>query len=101
VLKYWRAIAVALLPLALYFIPRESLFEHSHTLCLVHNLTGEECWGCGMTRALASVLYLDFESAWGYHRGVVVVAPLLVWLWVKWIYKELRGVEPRNDENNK
>jgi hypothetical protein len=54
-----------------------------------------------MTRALASVLYLDFESAWGYHRGVVVVAPLLVWLWVKWIYKELPGVEPRNGENNK
>ena len=100
-LKYWRAIAVALLPLALYFIPRESLFEHTHTLCVVHNLTGEECWGCGMTRALASVLYLDFESAWTYHRGVAVVAPLLGWLWLKWIYKELRGVKLRNEENDK
>ena len=95
VLKYWRAIAVVLLPLALYFIPRESLFEHTHTLCLVHNLTGEECWGCGMTRALVSLLYLDFDAAWAYHRGVVVVAPLLVWIWAKWIYNEVRRASGR------
>lgn len=100
VVKYWRAIAVALLPLALYFIPRESLFDHTHTLCLVHNLTGAECWGCGMTRAVVSVMYLDFEAAWAYNRAVVVVAPLLVWLWLKWIYRELRRAELRNDENN-
>ena len=84
-MKYWRAVAVALLPLALYFIPRESFFEHTHTLCLVHWFTGEECWGCGMTRALASVAYLDFEAAWGYNRAVVVVAPLLLYIWLKWI----------------
>ena len=95
VLKYWRAIAVVLLPLALYFIPRESFFEHTHTLCLVHNLTGEECWGCGMTRALVSLLYLDFDAAWAYHRGVVVVAPLLVWIWAKWIYNEVRRAAGR------
>ena len=94
-MKYWRAIAVVLLPLALYFIPRESLFEHTHTLCLVHNLTGEECWGCGMTRALVSLLYLDFDAAWAYHRGVVVVAPLLVWIWAKWIYNEVRRASGR------
>ena len=85
--KYRRAVAVALLPLALYFIPRESFFEHTHTLCLVHCLTGEECWGCGMSRALLSLMYLDFESAWAYHRGVVVVVPVLAWLWLKWIYR--------------
>lgn len=90
--KYWRAIAVALLPLALYFIPRESFMTHTHTLCLVHNLTGEECWGCGMSRALMSLLYLDFESAWAYHRGVVVVAPILLWLWVKWIYRLVKQI---------
>ena len=91
--KYWRAAAVALLPLALYFIPRESFFTHQHTLCLVHNLTGAECWGCGMARALMSLMYLDFDAAWDYHRGVVVVAPLLAWLWVKWIIEEVRRIE--------
>ena len=83
--KYWRAITVGLLPAFVYLIPLEWLFDEGHTLCLFHNLTGQECWGCGMTRALASVAYLDFGAAWGYNRAVVVVAPLLLYIWLKWI----------------
>ena len=83
--KYWRAITVGLLPAFVYLIPLEWLFDEGYTLCLFHNLTGQECWGCGMTRALASVAYLDFEAAWGYNRVVVVVAPLLLYIWLKWI----------------
>ena len=85
--KYWRAITVGLLPAFVYLIPLEWLFDEGHTLCLFHNLTGQECWGCGMTRALASVAYLDFEAAWGYNRAVVVVAPLLLYIWLKWILR--------------
>ena len=85
--KYWRAAVVALAPLCIYVIPKEWLFGESHTLCLFHNLTGRDCWGCGMTRAMASVAYLDFEAAWDYNRAVVVVAPLLVWLWGKWVWQ--------------
>ena len=93
--KYWREITVGLLPAFLYLIPREWLFDEGHTLCLFHNLTGQECWGCGMTRALASVAYLDFEAAWGYNRAVVVVAPLLLYIWRKWILRLI------NDANGK
>ena len=93
--KYWRAITVGLLPAFVYLIPLECLFDEGHTLCLFHNLTGQECWGCGMTRALASVAYLDFEAAWGYNRAVVVVAPLLLYIWLKWILRLI------NDANGK
>ena len=92
-LKYWRVVAVAMLPLTLYLIPRDNFFAHQHTLCLFHNLFGKECWGCGMSRALLSLMYLDFDTAWDYHRGVVVVAPLLVWQWGKWIVREVRRVK--------
>ena len=85
-MKRWRAVAVALLPLLIYLVPERWIMQ-GHTLCLVHNLLGVECWGCGMTRALYSVAHLDFAAAWAYHRGVVVVAPVLAWLWVKWIYR--------------
>lgn len=92
-MKYWRAIVVALLPWVLYFIPRDSFFEHQHTLCLFDNLLGRECWGCGMSRALLSLMYLDFEAAWNYHHGIIVVAPVLVWLWGKRIVWEVRRVK--------
>lgn len=87
VLKYWRAVVVALAPLCVYIIPKWWLFDESHTLCLFHNLMGQDCWGCGMTRALVSVAYLDFYGAWHYNRAVIVVAPLLVWLWGKWVWQ--------------
>ena len=85
-MKHIKVVLVALLPFAVYLLPEPWIMQ-GDTLCLAHNLFGVECWGCGMTRALYSVAHLDFESAWAYHRGVVVVAPVLAWLWVKWIYK--------------
>ena len=66
-------------------MPHNWLFDEGHTLCLWHNLTGENCWGCGMLRALVSVCYLDFTAAWEYHKAVIVVAPLMLWIWLSWI----------------
>lgn len=83
---------VGLLPAFVYLIPRQWLFDEGYTLCLFHNIMGQECWGCGMTRALASVAYLDFQAAWGYNRIVVVVAPLLLYIWLKWILHLINDV---------
>ncbi len=35
--------------------------------CIILSLTGIDCLGCGMTRALASVIKLDFSKAFSYH----------------------------------
>lgn len=84
--RYWRAAVVVLLPIGVYLLPRERVFS-GETLCLFHNLVGQECWGCGMTRAVVALMYLDFTTAWAYNRAVVIVAPLLVYIWVKWIVR--------------
>ncbi|MBQ5876058.1 MAG: DUF2752 domain-containing protein [Alistipes sp.] len=93
--KYLRVITVGLLPAFVYLVPREWLFDEGHTLCLFRNVTGQECWGCGMTRALASLAYLDFQAAWEYNRLVVVVAPLLLYIWVKWIMRLINAAKGR------
>ncbi len=74
--------AIILLPFLVYLIPKASLFE-GESICLFKRLLGVECPGCGMTRAIVSMMYLDFEAAWGYNHLSVVVAPLLLYLWVK------------------
>ena len=83
-MKYIKVVLVALLPFAVYLLPERWIMQ-GHTLCLVHNLFGVECWGCGMTRALYSVAHLDFAAAWEYNHLVVVVAPLMCYIWVKWL----------------
>lgn len=89
-MRYWRAILVALLPFVVYLIPRSWIFSGEYSLCLFRNLTGHECWGCGITRAVVSLYYFDFHGAWTYHRGIVVVAPLLVYAWFRWIVRLVR-----------
>lgn len=76
------------IPAVLYAIPPERVM-HGHTVCLFRNLFGTECWGCGMTRALFSLLHLDFTAAWNYNRLVVLVAPLLLYLYVKEVAKTI------------
>ena len=36
--------------------------------CIFLHITGIECLGCGMTRALSEALQFDFASAFEYHK---------------------------------
>ncbi len=36
--------------------------------CVFLHITGIECLGCGMTRALLEAIQLDFASAFEYHK---------------------------------
>lgn len=70
------------IPIALYCIPAGWIM-HGHPVCLFRNLFGTECYGCGMTRAVFSLLRLDFGAAWEYNRLIVIVAPLLTYIYIK------------------
>lgn len=41
---------------------------------------GRRCPGCGLTRALSLLLHGRARAAVATHPGVLIVAPLLVWL---------------------
>lgn len=63
--------------------------ENAPTICIYKNMTGRDCWGCGTSRAIISVLNLDFKQAYEFNKRIVIVFPLLVYLWGKWIYQNL------------
>ncbi len=48
--------------------------------CLVHELTGYYCPGCGITRCLFSLLKLDLYEAFMYNQLVFILLPFLVGL---------------------
>lgn len=79
------------LPVILFAIPLEWITRGGPTICLFKNLFGTECYGCGMTRALFSLLHFDFPAAWAYNRLVVIVAPILAYLYIK----EVMRIEKR------
>lgn len=84
-------IALVVAPLILSQITIKHL-EKAPTICLYKNITGKDCWGCGTSRAIISILQLEFKQAYEYNKRIVLVFPLLVYLWFKWFVLNLRVV---------
>lgn len=54
--------------------------------CLFKMIFGIKCPGCGMTHAIASLIKGDFRSAMNYNPRVIIVFPILLYVWLKCIY---------------
>lgn len=96
-------ILLILLPIILRFISLSDL-EKAPTICIYKNMTGKDCWGCGTSRALVSILNFDFKQAYQFNKRIVIVFPLLVFLWVKVIVKNIKILFRKDDNipvNNK
>jgi hypothetical protein len=74
--------AYIVLPYLLYLIPLDWL-NKQHTICLIKNIFGVECFGCGITRAIVSGVQLDFIRAIEYNKMVIIVLPLFIYEWFK------------------
>ena len=67
-------------PVVLFYIPLDWL-NKQHTICLVKNIFGVNCFGCGITRAVISGIQLDFDKSFEYNKMVIIVLPLLIYVW--------------------
>ena len=74
--------AYIILPIILFFMPLEWL-NKQHSICLIKNIFGVECYGCGITRAIISGVQLDFIKAIEYNKMVIIVLPLFINEWIK------------------
>ncbi|HYK85500.1 MAG TPA: DUF2752 domain-containing protein [Ktedonobacteraceae bacterium] len=75
-----------LLPLVFFLVPTSWLEGH-RSICLIYNVFGVRCPGCGMTRALSCAVHGRFKQAFQYNRLVVVVLPLLGFLWLRGLWQ--------------
>ena len=74
--------AYIILPIILFFIPLEWL-NKQHSICLIKNIFGVECYGCGITRAIISGVQLDFTKAIEYNKMAIIFLPLFIYEWFK------------------
>ena len=81
---FWLFILVAA-PIILWILPSTTFDGDKYPFCPSRIIFDMECLGCGMTRAVMHFHHFEFEDAIFYNYGVVLVYPLLVWVWVKWI----------------
>lgn len=76
-----------LLPIIFLLIPT-SWFESRRSLCLIRNVFGVKCPGCGMTRAISCIFHGNLKKALQYNWLVVIVLPLLCYVWLEALLAE-------------
>ncbi len=64
--------------------------------CPIHLVTGLNCPGCGVSRMLLSLLRLDFAAAFHCNAVLFCLLPVLLGLFVYWIYRYIRYGERKN-----
>ena len=80
-------IGLIALPIILLVLPA-NYFDSGESMCLSVLLLDTTCLGCGITRAVQHFIHFEFKQALEFNRLVVIVLPLLVFLW----YKEVRRI---------
>lgn len=84
-----RLIVLAVLPVLVWTIDCHGSNEH-FTFCLLRNITGRDCYGCGFLRGLSAFLHLDFRQMVRLNRLNLVTVPLLGCLYCKELYLTYR-----------
>jgi hypothetical protein len=81
---------VTLFALALFIWSIDYKTPGDLTLCLIKNITGKSCPGCGVLRGISAVMHLDLKSAYASNKMNIVVIPLLAYLFLRfWMSNRL------------
>ena len=54
--------------------------------CIFKTITGYDCPGCGLTRAVGEIIKLNFKEALEYNSSVFIVLPLLIYYFSNILY---------------
>jgi len=57
------------------------------TICLFSNIFNIKCIGCGITNGVIEAINGNYSHAINYNFSVVIVLPLLIYLWFQQAYK--------------
>ena len=86
------------IPIILVSLPA-SFFDQGQSLCLSVLLLDQECFACGLTRAVQHLVHCEFQAAGQFNKLVVLVFPILTIVWGRWVYetwKKLRSEKALN-----
>lgn len=86
-----RALVCASIIVLLMLVP-SSWVEQGPSVCLIKAVSGHECPGCGMTRALMHAMHGDLAGAWRFNWRWIIVAPLMLLGAVRWVLRPARSL---------
>ena len=82
IVKILSVIILVLIPIILFIFPA-NYFDNGESVCLSVFFFDQECYACGMTRAVMHFIHLEFNEAYNYNPLVIFVFPILFLIWLK------------------
>jgi hypothetical protein len=76
----------------LWVLPAD-FFDHGQAKCLSVVFFDQECFGCGMTRAIQHLMHFDFDAAWAFNKVSVIVLPCLLIIWAQELKRSYPGAK--------
>ena len=76
-----KRIFILLLPVAFFAGVKFLIYLDMKSICIWEILTGHDCPGCGITRAFNALFSGQFMEAYRYNPKIVIVAPLMIFVW--------------------
>jgi hypothetical protein len=87
-LHWGKVISCVVVLLLLYLIPVSTILNGS-CICIVKNITGLECPGCGLTRSFFYCLHGDFSNAIQMNWRCIIVFPVLSCIALRLLIKKI------------
>ena len=88
---YSKLFLLILIPLTLILLPAD-YFDNGNSLCIHYLITGKQCYGCGITRAIQHLIHGEFTKAWQFNKLSFIVFALLLYLWLKYVVKIIQKI---------
>ena len=67
-----------------YFTAAFYIMKRTGIPCVFRHFLGIPCPGCGMTRAMYSLVSLDFQAAWQYNPLIFTMPYVVCYLFFEW-----------------
>lgn len=93
-LRFGIMVGIALL---LMVVPIDEI--ESRSFCIIYHMTKQRCLGCGMTRAFANILRLNFRRAIEYNALILIMYPIYLIIVINDATVLLRKLFGKNSES--
>jgi hypothetical protein len=82
-------VALLITPIVLVILPA-TYFDYGQTKCLSVIFFHQECYGCGMTRAIQHLIHFDIERALQLNKIAFIVLAVLIYMWFSEIKRQYK-----------
>ena len=83
-----------LIPISIWFV-NYNANDNDFSFCLIKNIFGIKCYGCGLIRGISALLHLKFHRVYELNKINLISIPILIYLYLSTIIELFKKITLR------